>query len=187
MPHECQRSVCVCVWWLCPVYVDHSTWPVWRHQGHRRISCPLMSACRRIQQVSEHLWHGFTFIRLFVFFILLGSVTLCLSVIVLFCPSLSLSLCCLQAPLFISLSPCTLFVHEHVFSASWLIFPAENCTQSADYISAAHLIVLSWYPDTWTFYLHYYSFHAPCKEIAAMVHPHVSRFSFVPSLSLLHY
>lgn len=45
------------VWQLCllwfDVCVDHSTWPVWRHQGHRQISFPLMSACRRIQQVNK--------------------------------------------------------------------------------------------------------------------------------------
>lgn len=29
----------------------HSTWPVWRLQGRRRISCPLMWGCRRIPQV----------------------------------------------------------------------------------------------------------------------------------------
>lgn len=48
----CRRSV----WQVFLLCVNHSTWPVWRHQGRRQISCLLMSACRRIPQVTEHLF-----------------------------------------------------------------------------------------------------------------------------------
>lgn len=64
---------------LCPVFV--STWPVWRHQGRRQISCPLMSGYRRIQQVKN------------TFRTICNHCSLALSVFVLF---LCLPLCCFQ-------------------------------------------------------------------------------------------
>lgn len=116
-----------CVWQFCPVWfdvsVDHSTWPVWRHQGHRQISCPLMSACRRIQQVKGNLWHSFAFIHLFFphSFWLALSLLVCLC----FCSVVSPSLPSSSRRLFISHSVPYLFMSVCFFSK--LLFPVEHC------------------------------------------------------------
>lgn len=117
---------------LCPVFV--STWPVWRHQGRRQISCPLMSGCRRIQQVKN------------TFRTICNHRSLALSVFVLF---LCLPLCSFQD----TPSPRSPLTH-HICLWACISFRVDSCRHSADYISAAHLIVLLWGPDTWT-YLHY--------------------------------
>lgn len=134
------------------VCADHSTWPVWRHQGHRQISCRLMSACRRIQQVKGRLWSCF---------LLSSSFSFCISTpfrplsLVSFTRTITLLFHCF--PFYLSL--CTLFAHDWIspcfLSASWLIFPLKHCrhtmhlTLSNGSNWAPHLIVLLWYPDTW--------------------------------------
>lgn len=119
-----------CVSQLCPVCVDYSTLPVWRHRGHRQISCPLMSACRRIQQVREKTRTQDAFIRLYC------SVSLCpCSVSLSLAPCLSLSLSS-QSPHFLYLSLFALYLlmskfFNGFFSALHLITPLEHCRHIA--------------------------------------------------------
>ena len=118
----------------------------------------------------------FAFIHLFPSFILSGCVCLCLSPILSFRLSLNLSL----SETYLFTSVC------FFFPASQLIFPLENSRHGADYISAAHSIVLLWYlisrpPICIIIYF------IPCSRWAVTsiwrLLPwciHVSKFSFLP-------
>lgn len=160
------------VWQLCllwfDVCVDHSTWPVWRHQGHRQISFPLMSACRRIQQVNKSSGAVSFYLPPFPLSL---SLRLSLSVFVP-PPSASLNLSNLlfavwKSPLY--LSSRSSFVREwislYVFSESQLIPPSRSeavytyfvlLVVSYDFICAEYLTpscVAGWYLDPLLFAL----------------------------------
>lgn len=132
------------VWQLCllwfDVCVDHSTWPVWRHQGHRQISFPLMSACRRIQQVNKSSGAVSFYLPPFPLSL---SLRLSLSVFVP-PPSASLNLSNLlfavwKSPLY--LSSRSSFVREwislYVFSESQLIPPPTSQWSSVHLLCAS--------------------------------------------------